>query len=142
MLRIQAFACWPWKIASSAWSLGSLMAVATPSVWRPISAPDMPVRKSGMRISERHQSASVWAIRRRLSPKTRSERSMSAGRTPAATSTSSIGTTRSSLSRTRSSGAGSAKPIASRTTSRISTGMPVRSLSSRKVTELSAAMRS
>jgi hypothetical protein len=89
-----------------------------------------------------HQAVSVSAIRRRLSPQTRSHRSMTTGRNPVASWSWITGTTDSSTTRTWSCGPGWAKPTASRTTISSSSGIPVLVLSSRKVVPLSPANRS
>ena len=89
-----------------------------------------------------HQAVSVSAIRRRLSPQTRSHPSMTAGRTPSESWASIADTTKSSSSRTVSCGRGAAKPTASRTTTSSSSGMPVCALSCWKVVPLSPANRS
>jgi hypothetical protein len=88
-------------------------------------------------ISLCHPAVSVSAIRRRLSPQTRSHRSMTAGRNPFASWSWIAGTTDSSLWWMVSSGRGSAKPMASRTTISSSSGMPVLALSWWKVVALS-----
>jgi len=107
-----------------------------------ISPSVIPASSKGRTTSVLHQSVSVSAIRARLSPKTRSHRSMTTGRNPLESWSSIADTTDSSSSRTWSSGRGSAKPTASRTTFRSSRGTPVRSLSSRKVVPLTPANRS
>ena len=105
------------------------VSVANRSVRVPISAVGMPDRNSGSRISVRHQSDSVSATRRMPSPATRRLRSIEVGLIPAAMRVSRYGMIRSSFSRRWLSGSGWADPVASRTTSRRSTGMPVRSAS-------------
>ena len=117
--------CAMWTSACSIISLGLMPAA---------------VRRSS--TSVRHQSASVSAMRRMLSPYTRSQRSMTVGRNPSAICRSTRGTICSSMSRTLSSGLGSAKPTASRMTASSSTGTPVSALSSANVLSVSVEKRS
>jgi hypothetical protein len=108
----------------------------------PISPSVMPDASSAITTSLCHPFVSVSAIRRRLSPQTRSHRSMTTGRNPFASWSSITATTDSSFSWTVSSGRGSAKPKASRTTISSSSGIPVCALSWWKVVPLSPANRS
>ena len=101
-----------------------------------ISVSVIPPWRRGNSTSVLHQSVSVSAIRRRASAQTRSHPSMTAGRNPIESWSSIARTTDSSSTRTWSSGRGSAKPTASRTTRRRSKGTPVSSLSCWKVVPL------
>jgi hypothetical protein len=102
----------------------------------------MPEATIAVSTSLFHQAASASAIRRRLSPQTRSHRSTITGRNPLASWSWISGTSDSSLWWTWSSGRGSAKPKASRTTISSSRGIPVSALSWAKVVPLSPAKRS
>jgi hypothetical protein len=73
----------------------------------------MPDASSGTTTSLSHQAVSVSAMRRRLSPQTRSHPSITTGRNPSESCASIADTTDSSSSRTWPSGRGAAKPTAS-----------------------------
>ena len=90
-----------------------------------ISSGPLPAAMAGSITSEFHQAASCSVIRRVPSPWTRSKRSMAAGRNPSESWASMNGTIAISSSRSRSSGDGWAKPIASRMTISSSSGIPV-----------------
>ena len=108
----------------------------------PISSGPLPAAMPRSITSVVHQAASSSAIRRVLSPATRSSRSITDGLNPSATWISRNGTIAISSSRMRSCGDGSAIPIASRTTVRSSKGTPVRSLTCWNVSGARPANRS
>ena len=140
MLLVQACACWAWWMPATDRSASALRVVLK-SVAE-IASGFSPAASAGPITSVCHQSASVWAIRRRLSPWTRSRRSIAIGRKPALTWASTNAAAASSPSRTRSCGSGTDEPDTSRITVSRLIGTPVRSLRSSKVTSLSAENRS
>ena len=105
------------------------------------SAP-FPAAIAGCTTSEFHHPPSASAIRRVLSPYTRSRCSIELGRKLPDTCSSRKGTTSISSARRKSSGDGGAEPIASRTAITSSTGTPVRSLTSWNVSPARVANRS
>ena len=140
MLAVQARACWAWYIASTAcWDSGEIRSESSAF---PISSGPLPAAAAGSITSEFHQAASASAIRRVLSPWTRSRRSIAGGRNPSEIWSSMNGTIAISSSRSRSSGDGCAMPIASRISVSSSSGTPVRSLTCWNVSPLRLANRS
>ena len=140
MLAVHARAWCAWYMARTVCSESGEIR-SERSAFETSSGP-LPAAMAGSITSEFHQAASCSAIRRVLSPWTRSRRSMAAGRNPSAIWSSMNGTIAISSSRSRSSGEGSAMPIASRMTVSSSSGTPVRSLTCRNVSPASAANRS
>ena len=140
MFAVQLRAWWAWYIAMSATSvIGAMRSVSSGF---PTASGPLPAARPCWITSVFHHEASCSAIRRVLSPMTRSRRSIAAGRNPSASWSSMNGTIVSSSSRIRSSGAGGAMPIASRTTARSSNGTPVRSLTCWNVSAARPANRS
>ena len=143
MLFIHVCSWCPWYMARIVWSrYGAIRRATRESAASIISAGVIPDLSKGSSTSVCHQSTSVSAIRRKLSPYTRSQRSITVRRNPSQICASTSGTIWSSFSRRRSSGWGSANPTASRMTINSSTGIPVFSETSCNVTSDSDARRS
>ncbi len=142
MFPVQVRASWACWMARNARWYRSLSSRPKAAVASPMAPAFSPSRTSGRTIWVCHHSACDSATRRRLSPRTRSSRSVACASMPRATCASRSGTTSSSSSRTRSSDCGVGAPVASRMVMSMSTGIPVFSLSCAKVIGLSVAKRS
>ena len=139
-LVVQTRACWAWYIATM--DASAMMDIRIASCGFVIASASLPAAIAGAMTSLCHQAPSCSAIRRVQSPSTRSRRSIATGRNPAATWASTKRTVGSSSSRSRSSGDGWARPVASRMIESSSSGTPVRALACPNVSSERAAKRS